>query len=57
VIFELCVYALAIYMLFRVVRLERYDAMLMIAAIAFTGFSSINRSPTPTARSSCIRWP
>jgi hypothetical protein len=38
VIFELSIYALAIYVLFRVVRLERYDAMLLIAAMVFTGF-------------------
>lgn len=38
VIFELSIYALALYVLFRVVRLERYDAMLLIAAMVFTGF-------------------
>src|SRR5687768_13188264 len=38
VIFELSIYALAAYMLFRIVRLDRYEAMLLVAAIAFTGF-------------------
>lgn len=41
VIFELSIYAISGYVLFRVARLDRYAAMLLVAAMAFTGLLEV----------------